>query len=93
VKAVYLETFSDTMGAGDVVVAGIVMLTTKFYLAYPLISIGLALFMFPRIWSIMKKAIHILMEGSPYDISQEEIKESVLHIRGVTGVFELLYGA
>jgi cobalt-zinc-cadmium efflux system protein len=41
----------------------------------------------------MKKAIHILMEGSPYDISHEEIKESVLQIRGVTGVFELLYGA
>jgi cobalt-zinc-cadmium efflux system protein len=49
VKAVYLETFSDTIGAGGVVVAGIVMLTTKFYLADPLISIGLALFMFPRI--------------------------------------------
>jgi cobalt-zinc-cadmium efflux system protein len=49
VKAVYLETFSHTIGAGGVVVAGIVMLTTKFYLADPLISIGLALFMFPRI--------------------------------------------
>jgi len=38
VKAVYLETFSDTIGAGDVVVAGIVMLPTKFYLADPLLA-------------------------------------------------------
>jgi len=61
VKAVYLETLSDTIGAAGVILAGIIMLTTKFYLADPLISIGLALFMLPRTWSIMKKAIHILM--------------------------------
>jgi len=89
VKAVYLETLSDTIGAAGVIVAGVIMLTTKFYLADPLISIGLALFMLPRTWSIIKKAIHILMEGSPSNISHEEIKEAILQIKGVTGVFEL----
>ena len=89
VKAVYLETLSDTIGAAGVIIAGIIMLTTKFYLADPIISIGLALFMLPRTWSIMKKAIHILMEGSPYNISHEEVKESILQIKGVTGLFEL----
>jgi cobalt-zinc-cadmium efflux system protein len=48
VKAVYLETLSDTIGAAGVILAGIIMLTTKFYLADPIISIGLALFMLPR---------------------------------------------
>ena len=89
IKAAYLETLSDTIGAAGVIVAGIIMFTIKFYLADPIISIGLALFMIPRIWSIMKKAIHILMEGSPSDISHEEVKQSILQIRGVTGVFEL----
>ena len=89
VKAVYLETLSDTIGAAGVVIAGIIMLTTKFYLADPIISIGLALFMLPRTWSIIKKAIHILMEGSPYNVSHEEVKEAILQIKGVTGVFEL----
>ena len=88
-RTVYLETLADTIGAAGVIAAGIVMLITKFYFADSIISIGLALFMFPRIWSIMKKAIHILMEGSPYNISHEEIKESILQIRGVTGIFEL----
>ncbi len=89
VKAVYLETLSDTIGAAGVLAAGIVMFITKFYLADPLISIGLALFMIPRTWSIIKRAIHILMEGSPYNISHEEVKESILNLRGVTGIFEL----
>ena len=88
-KAVYLEVLSDTIGAAGVIAAGIIMLTTKFYLADPIISIVLALFMIPRTWSIMKKAIHILMEGSPSNISHERVKEAILDIKGVTGIFEL----
>jgi cobalt-zinc-cadmium efflux system protein len=89
VKAVYLEILSDTIGAAGVIVAGIIMLTTKFYLVDPIISIILALFMIPRTWSIMKKAIHILMEGSPSNIPHEKVKEAILGIKGVTGIFEL----
>ncbi|MFL6454001.1 MAG: cation diffusion facilitator family transporter [Nitrososphaeraceae archaeon] len=89
VKAVYLEILSDTIGAAGVIVAGIIMLTTKFYLVDPIISIILALFMIPRTWSIMKKATHILMEGSPSNIPHEKVKEAILGIKGVTGVFEL----
>src|SRR4026209_214649 len=89
VKAVYLETLSDTIGAAGVITAGVIMVTTKFYVADPMISIGLALFMLPRTWSIIKKAIHILMEGSPSNILHEEVKDSLLQIKGVTGVFEL----
>jgi cobalt-zinc-cadmium efflux system protein len=88
-KAVYLETLSDTIGAAGVIAAGMIMLTTKFYLADPIISIVLALFMIPRTWSIMKKAIHILMEGSPSSIPHERVKEAILDIKGVTGIFEL----
>lgn len=88
-KAVYVEILSDTIGAAGVIAAGMIMLTTKFYLADPIISIVLALFMIPRTWSIMKKAIHILMEGSPYNIPHERVKEAILGIKGVTGIFEL----
>ena len=88
-KAVYLEILSDTIGAAGVIAAGMIMLTTKFYLADPIISIVLALFMIPRTWSIMKKAIHILMEGSPSNIPHEKVKEAILGIKGVTGIFEL----
>jgi cobalt-zinc-cadmium efflux system protein len=88
-KAVYLEILSDTIGAAGVIAAGMIMLTTKFYLADPIISIVLAVFMIPRTWSIMKKAIHILMEGSPYNIPHERVKEAILGIKGVTGIFEL----
>src|ERR687884_276941 len=88
-KAVYLEVISDTIGAAAVIAAGTIMLTTKFYLADPIISIVLALFMIPRTWSIMKRAIHILMEGSPSNVPHDKVKEAILGIKGVTGIFEL----
>ncbi len=89
IEAARLEVFSDALGSIGVIAAGIVVLTMKFYLADPIVSIGLALFILPRTWSLIKKSIHILMEGVPSNISYEAIKKAILDVRGVTGVFEL----
>jgi cobalt-zinc-cadmium efflux system protein len=89
IRGAYLEVFSDALGSAGVVAAAVIMLATRFYMVDPLISIGLALFILPRTWSLMKKSIHILMEGVPANISHEEVKNAILQIKGVTGVFEL----
>ena len=51
VKSAYLEVLNDTLGAAGVIAAGVIILTIRFYLANPLTSIGLALFIIPRTWS------------------------------------------
>lgn len=89
VKSAYLEFLSDTVGAAGVIAAGVIILTTRFYLADPLISIALAVFILLRTRSLIEKSIHILMEGVPANISPEEIKNAILEIKGVTGVFDL----
>lgn len=48
----YLETLSDTLGAAGVIVTGILVLVYKFYLADPIVSIRLAVFMLTRTWTI-----------------------------------------
>lgn len=85
----YLEIFADTVGSVGVIFAGIIIITTKFYLADALISIGIALFILPRTWSLLKKSIHILIEGTPSHLVHEEIKKSILQVKGVTGIFDL----
>lgn len=85
----YLEIFADTIGSIGVIIAGILILSTRFYLADALISIGIALFILPRTWSLLKKSIHILIEGTPSHLAHEEIKNSILGIKGVTGIFDL----
>lgn len=88
-QGAYLEVLSDTLGSAGVIIAGLIMFTTKFYLADPIVSIALALFIFPRTWSLLNKSIHILMQGTPSNISYEEVKTAMLQIKGVTGVFDL----
>lgn len=85
----YVELFADTIGSVGVIIAGIIIMTTRFYLADALISIGIALFIIPRTWFLLKKSIHILLEGTPSHLDHEEIKKSILKVRGVTGVFDL----
>jgi cobalt-zinc-cadmium efflux system protein len=85
----YLEIFADTIGSVGVIISGIVIVTTKFFMADALISIGIALFILPRTWLLIKRSIHILIEGTPSHLVHEEIKDSILKVKGVTGVFDL----
>ena len=89
VHGAYLEVFADSIGSAGVIVAGIVIYFTGFYLADPLISIGIVALIVPRTWLLLKKAIHILIEGTPIHLCHEEIKNSILNVKGVTGVFDL----
>jgi cobalt-zinc-cadmium efflux system protein len=89
VHGAYLEVFADSLGSAGVIVAGIIIYFTGFYLADPLISIGIVALIIPRTWLLLKKAIHILIEGTPIHLCHEEIKNSILNVKGVTGVFDL----
>jgi cobalt-zinc-cadmium efflux system protein len=85
----YLEVLADTIGSLGVIAAGIIIQTTGFYLIDPLISIAIVALILPRTWLLLKKAIHILIEGTPSHLCHEEIMQSILRVRGVTGVFDL----
>lgn len=89
VQTIYIEVLADTIGSVGVIIAGIIIFTTKFYLADPLASLAIVALIIPRTWSLLKKAIHILIEGTPSHLSHEQIKDSILKVRGVTGVFDL----
>jgi len=89
IRSVYLEIFADMLGSIGVILAGLIIIYTKFYVADTLISIGIAAFIIPRTWSLLKQTIHILIEGTPSHLNHEEIKNSLLNLRGVTGVFDL----
>ena len=89
IKGARLEVLSDMIGAVGVIVTGIIIFITKFYFADAIFSIGLALFILPRTWSLMKKSINILMEGAPSNIDYEDVKNAILQVKGVTGIFDL----
>ncbi|HZB64900.1 MAG TPA: cation diffusion facilitator family transporter [Nitrososphaeraceae archaeon] len=89
VEGAYLEVLKDMYGSCAVIVASLIIISTNLYIVDPIVSIGLSLFIIPRTWSLMKRVVNILMEGVPSNISYEQVKKSILEIKGVTGIFDL----
>lgn len=89
VEGAYLEVLKDMYGSCVVIATALILIFTELYIIDPIISIGLSLFILPRTWSLIKRVINILMEGVPSNISYEEVKKSILEVKGVTGVFDL----
>ena len=63
-KGAYFEVLSDMLTSIGVIVAGVIMLTTGWYYADPIISAGIGLFILPRTWALLKDAVGVLIEGT-----------------------------
>jgi cobalt-zinc-cadmium efflux system protein len=88
-KGAYFEVLSDMLTSIGVIVAGIIMLTTGWYYADPLISAGIGLFILPRTWALLKESVGVLLEGTPADVNLENLRESLTKIEGVAGIHDL----
>ena len=88
-KGAYFEVLSDLLTSIGVIVAAIIMLTTGWSYADPLISAGIGLFILPRTWILLKDAVGILLEGTPSDVNLAEIRASLVELPGVSGVHDM----
>lgn len=89
IQGARLELISDLLGSIAIIVGAVLIFYTNYYLIDSMISFGLALFIIPRVWYLLQRSVSILMESSPSSLLYREIKDSILKIKGVTGVFDL----
>ncbi len=88
-KGAYFEVLSDMLTSIGVIIAGIIMLTTGWYYADPIISAGIGLFILPRTWALLKDAVGVLLEGTPSDVNLAHLRESLMKIEGVAEIHDL----
>ncbi|PTT42221.1 cation transporter [Chryseobacterium sp. HMWF028] len=88
-KGAYFEVLSDMLTSVGVMIAGVIMLTTGWYYADPLISAAIGLLIFPRTWRLLKEAINVLLEGTPKDVDIYELRQSLEKTPGVKDVHDL----
>lgn len=89
VRSAYLHVLGDALGSVGAILAGLIMLLFKWYIADPIISVLVALLILRSAWGVIKQAVHILMEGTPITINSEAVKQSLLVIEGVRDVHDL----
>jgi cation diffusion facilitator family transporter len=89
VRSAYLHVIGDALGSVGAIAAGFIMWLFGWYIADPIISILVALLILKGAWGVLKHSIHILMEGTPVTIDQNEVKKSLKSIEGVKDVHDL----
>ena len=88
-KGAYFEVLSDMLTSVGVIIAGVIMLTTGWYYADPIISAGIGLFIFPRTWSLLKDAVGVLLEGTPSDVNITALRDTLSRLDGVAEIHDL----
>ena len=88
-RSAYLHVLGDALGSVGAIAAGILMLLFDWYIADPIISVLVALLILKSAWGVIKHSVHILMEGTPLTINQEEVKAALKEIDGVIDVHDL----
>lgn len=88
-RSAYLHVIGDALGSVGAIVAGLVMWLFGWYVADPIISVLVALLILKGAWGVIKHTIHILMEGTPITIDQDEVKKALESIEGVIDVHDL----
>ena len=88
-KGAYFEVVSDALTSVAVIVAGVIMWTTGWYYADPILSAGIGLFIFPRTWKLLTEAVGVLLEGTPSDVNLTALREAMAAVAGVGGVHDL----
>jgi cobalt-zinc-cadmium efflux system protein len=88
-KGAYFEVLSDMLTSIGVIAAALIMLTTGWYYADPLISAGIGLFILPRTWLLLGDAVGVLLEGTPSDVNLAALREAIGGVAGVASVHDL----
>ena len=88
-RGAYLEVLGDAIASLGVILAAIIIQTTGWLLADPLISGAIGLLILPRTWNLMKQAVQILMEGVPAHLDVTEIERAMRASHGVQDVHDL----
>jgi cobalt-zinc-cadmium efflux system protein len=88
-KGAYFEVMSDMLTSIGVIAAAIIMLTSGWYYADPLISAGIGLFILPRTWLLLRDAVGVLLEGTPTDVNLATLREAIGNVNGVAEIHDL----
>ena len=73
-KAAFLHNLADALGSIGVILAGVLIIMYQLYWVDTLIAFVISGFVFWQAIKLLPKTIHILMEGTPEDLSSVDIK-------------------
>jgi len=89
IRGALLHVLGDTISSVGVIVAGLVILATGWYLVDPLISIVIGLIIIGGAVRLVNEAVNILMEAAPRNMDPEAVVAAMRRVPGVQDVHDV----
>ena len=89
VRAAFLHMVGDAAASVGVIIGGIVMYFTSWYLLDALISVGIGCVIFWGSWRVVRESLHILLEGVPRGMDINQVADAIRDMEGVEEVHHL----
>jgi cobalt-zinc-cadmium efflux system protein len=86
VRSAFLHMIGDAAASVGVIIGGIVMYFTDWYLVDALISVGIGFVIFWGSWRVVRESLHILLEGVPKGIDIHQVSAAIREVEGVEEV-------
>jgi cobalt-zinc-cadmium efflux system protein len=88
-RTAYVHLVGDALGSLGVVVTGIVIVTTGWRYADPLMGVLIGVYLVVSSWGVLRESTLVLLEATPRGLDAEEIGRAILAEPGVVEVHDL----
>lgn len=89
VRSAVLHVVGDALSSVAVIIGGVIMLITRWYIVDAILSCLIGFIILIGAWRVVRDSVHILLEGSPKNISAQAIAQSLLPLKSVKDVHDV----
>ena len=89
IRSAFYHVLGDTIASVGVVIGGVVMLFTGWYVVDAILGALIALLLIGGAYKLIAESVHILLEGVPKGVSIEEVEKELTAIPAIKNIHEL----
>ena len=89
IRGAFLHIIGDAAVSVGVIIGGIVIVQTGWYLIDPILSILISCVIIYGAWELLKESVNILLESAPSHIDIDRIAAEIAKIRGVREAYHI----
>lgn len=89
VRSAYIHMIGDAVSAFGVVIAGIIIATTQWLLADPIVSLVIAALILYSSYGVLSESATVLLEGTPAGTDMPAVIDAMKNVAGVLDVHDL----
>lgn len=89
VRGAYLHVVGDLLGSVGAIVAGVVVLTTGWTPADPIVSVVIALLILYSAWNLVREATDVLLESAPSHLDMDAVLAELNGIEALDDVHDV----